>query len=441
MNPKPDGPRRTTLKPAGNLLVGFSGGLGSTVLLDLVHRCYVSMDESTMPVDGGKLHPRHEQVWKKVTVCYVEICDAFPGMQDRTAEIADLIARHKGLEFVPLRLQDAFNERWLTEAGGRPESVSVHIDITKEKLPYTLSSSTRTPAEALRAYLASLPTATAIQTSINTMIRVLLLHTAMATNSSHLILGTSLTNLAMSLISGISQGRGFNVKEEMQEDWVPESPSVETDGRSPDPEGKNGRREKGKKRSIRVLRPLRDMGRKECAMWVWWNGLHVVGKESRSWLGTKQDIGSLTEDFIMGLEKDYPSTVSTIVRTCSKVAPKGQVAGLCVLCARPIQEGIQEWKSRISIRSRSSAKPDISEDPIDSHASLMQHLCYACHTTLTSRSSRPRPSLDHSGAEFDSVALPVWVGPELLERDEVFESSQLDDRQKRTVIQEFLLDD
>ena len=80
VNPKPDGPRRTALKPTGNLLIGLSGGLGSSVLLDLVHRCYIALDKSTIPTDGGRDHPRHERVWKKITVCYVEVCDAFPGV-------------------------------------------------------------------------------------------------------------------------------------------------------------------------------------------------------------------------------------------------------------------------------------------------------------------------------------------------------------------------
>ena len=80
VNPKPDGPRKTALKPAGNLLVGFSGGLGSSVLVELVHRCYVAFDQTTMPAEGGRDHPRHERVWKKITVCYVEVCDAFPGV-------------------------------------------------------------------------------------------------------------------------------------------------------------------------------------------------------------------------------------------------------------------------------------------------------------------------------------------------------------------------
>ena len=80
VNPKPDGPRKTALRPAGNLLVGFSGGLGSSVLVDLVHRCYIALDKSTMPAEGGRDHPRHERVWKKITVCYIEVSDAFPGV-------------------------------------------------------------------------------------------------------------------------------------------------------------------------------------------------------------------------------------------------------------------------------------------------------------------------------------------------------------------------
>ena len=37
-------------------------------------------------------------------------------------------------------------------------------------------------------------------------------------------------------------------------------------------------------------------------------------------------------EFIVGLEKDYPSTVSTIARTISKLAPKGQSDSKCILC-------------------------------------------------------------------------------------------------------------
>jgi cytoplasmic tRNA 2-thiolation protein 2 len=127
---------------------------------------------------------------------------------------------------------------------------------------------------ALRAYISSLPTQTAVPSAIQTLTRLLLLHTAWATESSHLLLGTSLTSLSVSLISSISQGGGFVVREEAQEEW---QPTVHL----------------GSKKTVRVNRPLRDIGMKECAVWAWWHGLHVPGKES--FLGGKQGIGALTK--------------------------------------------------------------------------------------------------------------------------------------------------
>lgn len=91
-----------------------------------------------------------------------------------------------------------------------------------------------------------------------------------------MLLGTSLSSLAISLISGISQGGGYNVREEAQEDWAP--PSTPKDG---------------KERAIRLVRPLRDVGVKECGMYAWWRGLKVIGKEK--WPGGRQSIAGLTK--------------------------------------------------------------------------------------------------------------------------------------------------
>lgn len=130
------------------------------------------------------------------------------------------------------------------------------------------------PSEALRLYLSSLPTQTAFATTIQTLIRRLLLQTAHSTESSHLLLGTSLTSLSIAHISSIAQGGGFVVREEAQEDWTPSAPtSLES-------------------KKVRVMRPLRDVGMKECGVWVWWRGLHVVGRDRHS--SGKQGIGALT---------------------------------------------------------------------------------------------------------------------------------------------------
>lgn len=80
VNATTDGPRHKGLRPTGNLIIGLSGGLGSTVLLDLVYRLYISPDLALRSSEGGSNHPMHERVWKKVYVCYVETSDALPGV-------------------------------------------------------------------------------------------------------------------------------------------------------------------------------------------------------------------------------------------------------------------------------------------------------------------------------------------------------------------------
>ncbi|KAI0833342.1 hypothetical protein BC628DRAFT_1307910 [Trametes gibbosa] len=454
VNPKPDGPRRTALKPTGNLLVGFSGGLGSSSLLDLVHRCYVALDQSTMPSDGGRDHPRHERIWQKVSVCYIEVCSAFPGMKERSEEIAQFVKGYDGLEFIPLRIQDAFDRTWWERTGGRPHPLQLGVSLTNEALFLkTLDSSSTTPLESLRAYLSSLPTPTAITTSVQTLIRVLLLHTALQTGSSHLVLGTSLTSLAVSLISGVAQGSGFNIREETQEEWTPEPENDNLEG------SQDTKLARKTKRTVRIVRPLRDVGMKECAAFAWWAGVSIVGKEKWGWPGAKPGIGTLTKDFIVGLEKDYPSTVSTIVRTCGKLAPKGEVSGNCILCGRPAQRGVQEWKTRISIRSLPSSPtdtpaPDRMTPPETApEPSLTPSLCYACHTTLTSRSARPALS-PWPSTSTAAVALPTWVEARLSSAgecgglegathacDKILETRRVGQEEMKGIVNEFLLED
>lgn len=97
---------------------------------------------------------------------------------------------------------------------------------------------------------------------------------------------------------------------------------------------------------------------------------------------------------------------------------------------RPVQHDVQEWKARISIRSfddigtastwfppyiqPSATSPLLSPQTPPSSISLTPHLCYACHTTLTSRSSRGTASHSKSGIQ-SPVVLPVWVRSRLLD--------------------------
>lgn len=131
--------------------------------------------------------------------------------------------------------------------------------------PLTFLSDSR-PTAALKAHLNAMPTPTATLSTLSTLTRLLLLYTAYSIGASHLVLGTSLTSLSISLISSISQGGGFVVPQAIQEEWIP--PFIKC---TPGTASWSG--------EVRLIRPLRDVGMKECAAWVWWHQLTVVGKQ------------------------------------------------------------------------------------------------------------------------------------------------------------------
>jgi cytoplasmic tRNA 2-thiolation protein 2 len=223
-------------------------------------------------------------------------------MRDKTEEIRAVVDKYDRFDLIPLRIEDAFSNEWWGKIGGKPVQQDLGADVTNEgkhmyENSYNLchlaplldlflstiagAGDTDSPTARLKNYISSLPTQTAIPSAVRTLTRLLLLHTAMATGSSHLLLGTSLTSLSISLISSISQGGGFVVREEAQEEWTPRV-SVNTKR----PNGhKNG--------TVRTVRPLRDIGVKECGIWAWWNGLEIIGRER--FPGGRQNIGTLTK--------------------------------------------------------------------------------------------------------------------------------------------------
>ncbi|KAH9002880.1 hypothetical protein EDB86DRAFT_83120 [Lactarius hatsudake] len=427
INHAPSGPRRGALKPSGSLLIGYSGGLGSTVLLDLVHKVYCAKPGSE-ELKGGKEHPRKNKVWKKVHVCYVEISDVYPETSDRTKQIREAVARYEGFEFIPVRMQDAFDRGWWQRVSGIADPSLIDVPHA-----FDMADGDAGSVAALRAHLLTLPTPTATLSTLFTLTRLLLLYTAYSIGASHLVLGTSLTSMSITLISSIAQGGGFVVPQTIQEEWIPSF--VE---RVPGDSSWKG--------EVRLIRPLRDVSLKECQAWVWWRQLPVVGKQRVPI--PKQTIGHLTKEFIIGLERDYPSTVSTIAKTAGKLAPKGESGERCILCELPTQRSVRGWKARTSIRSfTDEASP---ADDASSSLSLLSNLCYSCHTTLTSKSSRSTttPSWDTPS----EVHLPMWaaVQPVFGRGDEqdassprtkdIWESKRLDADGMKSVVGGFLLE-
>ncbi|KAG6373349.1 hypothetical protein JVT61DRAFT_6494 [Boletus reticuloceps] len=192
-----------------------------------------------------------------------------PQTRDRTNEIIKALAPYPKFDLVPLRLEYAFDDSWWRSITTTDQDRSqLTIELGKDGL-YTEAlrhgpSCDLSPVDALRTYLASLPTQTAISSAIRILVRLLLLYTARSRRASHLLLGMSLTTLSISLISCISQGGGHSMREEFQEEWYHGIPATTENADA-----------------IRVVRPLRDVTMKECSMFAWWNSIHVVGRNGQ----------------------------------------------------------------------------------------------------------------------------------------------------------------
>lgn len=114
---------------------------------------------------------------------------------------------------------------------------------------------------------------------------------------------------------------------------------------------------------------------------------------------------------------------------------------LALSCSlRPAQPGVKDWKERISIRNmsqdimgsdRKTGATGVVELSDENTHLLASSLCYSCHTTLTSRSSRTARRVASIGGAIHNVPLPTWASNNLCEK--------LDVDGMKEQIQEFLI--
>ncbi|XP_066154900.1 cytoplasmic tRNA 2-thiolation protein 2-A [Euwallacea fornicatus] len=129
--------------------------------------------------------------------------------------------------------------------------------------------------------------------------------------------------IASNLLTNISLGRGSQV---------------------PDDTGFCDSRNK----DIKILRPLRAFDMKELAYYNVLNRLTPVSIKQLV-VNSHSSIQELMKQFITGLQRDYPATVATVVRTGDKLAlDKSKVFGKCKLCQGVVLRKTEELTSEES---------------------------------------------------------------------------------------------
>ncbi|GAA5926637.1 hypothetical protein JCM1841_003189 [Sporobolomyces salmonicolor] len=346
------------------VLLAFSGGASSRAMLELFEASYFKQlsdqaDEPTADSKGKqrKKHSRHPPAFAECEVVYVDE-SGLPGHgEDHTEEIRRIVETTTPFTFVPLKLEDVF----------APSSSPVFdTSLLSSSLPSSpLPSSSSSSLSALSQLHSLFTRNPALSSTSSTALRTALLssllrRTARQRGAEVLLLGDSGTRIGIKILAGMAQGRGFSAGEEVASEYVDRS--------------------EGAGCEVLVVRPLALSLAKEVVYYGKTKGLETVtvlneetsvagmnrlGGEGRKDV-KKRGIEALVEDFVLSLESQFPSTVSTVVRTAHKLGLRAADAAIrshgergtetCALCGMPAQRDAEGWRRAITISDLQAAR-------------------------------------------------------------------------------------
>ncbi|XP_054245650.1 cytoplasmic tRNA 2-thiolation protein 2 [Indicator indicator] len=186
----------------------------------------------------------------------------------------------------------------------------------------------------------------------------LILQTARTRGYTKVMTGESCTRVAIKLLTNMSLGRGAFV-------------AVDT-GFVDDRHG-----------DVIVVRPMRDYTAKEIAFY---NHFFSVPTVTVPPLFTKRrekpSIRYLIERFLLGLQEDFPSTISTVYRTGEKLSPDPAKASCeeerCLLCLCALDIA---WEEDLALEPTLILE-EPEESGAESKAAFIPLLCYGCRLTF-----------------------------------------------------------
>jgi cytoplasmic tRNA 2-thiolation protein 2 len=197
-------------------------------------------------------------------------------------------------------------------------------------------------------------------------------------------------------------------------------------------------------KDVCIMRPMKDMLSKEIGFYNHFTNIDKLVLSPFNFctmMPGKSSIDRLTEEFIVAIEREFPSTVSTICRTILKLSPSADMdmTRTCAMCLMPFEANVGEWRKHITVTDVEDAEPQpksdcgncsnqggccsSNEDKSNkaSKVDMNKFLCYSCQVNLK----------DYSEASV--AALPPYVAENV--------SDQSRDNRLLDQIKDFLIDD
>ncbi|XP_059098724.1 cytoplasmic tRNA 2-thiolation protein 2-like [Tigriopus californicus] len=291
------------MRPGDQVLVGFSGNQGSVFLMQCLFLGY------------------QEDVQKKLlfssSVLLVDELGPFvddPEERMKTLECFKEVLEHYGLEYYIVPLEVALKEE--VDKG----------DIQSGRQPYQLPSESK--QQELSEIFKSIKELSAKEDLIRNLKQGLLVSCARALEINKIFLAESQTSVAVNLMSGVSMGRGLHVSNDM----------AFLDNRFED---------------VQIIRPLRELSRKEIALANFYHNAPkpVIAPSFTALKDPCCSIEKIVEDFLTGLQDNFPATIPTVFRTGGKLEQtkgdqeeEGQINkdSTCILCYGQLKRDIEE---------------------------------------------------------------------------------------------------
>ncbi|KAJ2344483.1 Cytoplasmic tRNA 2-thiolation protein 2 [Coemansia sp. RSA 2671] len=341
------------------VMVALSGGATSSAMLQLM------ADYQRMELKGFAAEP----TYTGVVVGHVDESALFSGYSD--SQICD-IATAIGVECHVARLEDVFTLEGDQAALLELVHATIAPGTTRDQFCVQLTrGDVSTPArEQLRALFAGLGSATDREDMLDIIKSFLLARLARQAQCGLLLLGDSGTRIASKLVSLTSRGRGFSLPLEAGA----EAPFL------------------GSSSGVTAYRPMRDFIMKEIAFFNLWTAQpSVVVPTFTTGAPETASIDRLTEAFVVGLDRDFCSTVSTVCRTVQKLElrPDALTAAQCIICSMPAEASAQAWRNRLTVNVAPKDQPleqvavsSADVQPPQSTFDVTAHLCYSCQSLL-----------------------------------------------------------
>ncbi|KAL1928299.1 hypothetical protein VTP01DRAFT_3215 [Rhizomucor pusillus] len=410
---------RSIARTKGRVLLACSGGPCSIAMIHLTREFM-----HVAPHEKKKV-----QLMTGATVCHIDESALFKEQVNTVDSLKKMMdEEYSHMNFISVPMEEIYSPEFLNnsgfsntlEAAGGSDDYEYLVNI-KQQAPTTSEDERK---ERLQKLFADIRKASAKEDLYWHIKMAMLVTIAKKERCSYIFMADSSTRQSIKMISMTSKGRGYS---------IPLDVGVENDITFA---------------PIAILRPMKDMLSKEVGLYNRFIGLekYVVAPTSFSTkMPAKHSIERLTEDFIVSLERDFPSTVSTISRTASKLTPSNDIdlSRRCAVCLMPYQPNIEDWRRRITVTgvqaesangTVAAAAKSCSNNNINGccggsedcgkgtvTVDVNQYLCYSCQVDLK----------DYG---IDAISLlPPYISSDIFQRSR--------EESLRDQIKEFLIDD